>query len=154
MTVNPKELRAVSDGKDPLDFIEPALEGPLAYVMEHGAAKYGYRNYTVTPCKIRTYIGAVRRHTNALAGGEDIDPDSGQPHWAHIAACCAVVLGSQSAGMLVDDREGYATPLSDRVHNENDRDAKALSAEYNALCPKDGAFCRCLSYCYKTGERR
>lgn len=102
--VNPKVARAIADGKDPLDYLEPALEGPLSRVMKHGADKYGYRNYTGSAIDVRTYIGAVRRHTNALARGEDVDPDSGESHWAHIAACCAVVEGARKAGMLRDNR--------------------------------------------------
>lgn len=102
--VNPKAARAIADGKDPLDYLEPALEGPLSRVMKHGADKYGYRNYTGSAIDVRTYIGAVRRHTNALARGEDVDPDSGESHWAHIAACCAVVEGARNVGMLRDNR--------------------------------------------------
>ncbi len=122
--VNPKELRAAADGKAPLEYLEPALDKPLARVMEHGALKYGLRNYTDTPCKVRTYIGAALRHLHAIRLGDDIDPDSGESHWAHIAACCAVVLGAESAGKLVDDRTAFSTPLSDRVHQDGDRDAK------------------------------
>ncbi len=126
--VNPKELRAAADDKAPLEYLEPALDEPLARVMEHGALKYGFRNYTDTPCKVRTYIGAVMRHLHAIRLGEDIDLDSGESHWAHIAACCAVVLGAESAGKLVDDRTAFSTPLSDRVHQDGDRDAKAFTA--------------------------
>lgn len=124
MQENPKAVRARLDGKAPLDYIEAALNVPLSHVMKHGADKYGYRNYTVSPCKIRTYVGAVQRHLDAVKLGEDLDPDSGQPHWAHIAACCAVVLGAQSADMLVDDRTAHATELSDRVHIDGDLQAK------------------------------
>ncbi len=126
--VNPKALRAVADGKVPLEYLEPALEAPLAHVMKHGADKYGRRNYRDTPCKISTYVGAIRRHTLAWQTGEDIDPDSGQPHLAHIAACCAVMLGAEEAGTRVDDRHvAFTTPLSDRVHIDGDMDAKALT---------------------------
>lgn len=104
MTANPKELRAAADDKDPLEYLEPALEGPLARVMRHGAKKYGYADYRVTPIKARVYIGAIRRHVNALARGEDVDPESGELHWAHIAGCCAVVCGATDAGTFVDDR--------------------------------------------------
>lgn len=130
--VNPKSLRAAADGKVPLEYLESALETPLAHVMKHGADKYGRRNYRDTPCKISTYVGAIRRHTLAWQQGEDIDPDSGQPHLAHIAACCAVMLGAEEAGTRVDDRhEAVSTPLSDRVHIDGDQSAKGLTAEYN-----------------------
>lgn len=109
---NPKELRAEADGKPPLDYLEAAGDAETAYVMKHGADKYGYRNYTVSPCKVRTYTGAVGRHLDAIKLGEDIDPDSGRSHWAHIRACCDVVMGADSAGMLVDDRKAL-TPAEE-----------------------------------------
>lgn len=152
--VNPKELRAAADGKAPLEFLEPAGEVETAYVMQHGAEKYGRRNYTVTPCKVLTYVGAVQRHLRAIRLGEDVDPDSGRSHWAHIRACADVVMGAQSAGMLVDDREAYATPLSDRVHIEGDLDAKAMRAADSArtgptagICPLPvGDACACFEH--------
>lgn len=131
MSVNPKELRAASDGKAPLDYLEPLVSAPVARVMKHGGDKYGYRNYTITPCKIRTYIGAVQRHLDAIKLGEDIDPDSGESHWAHIIAGSSCYLGSELSGMSVDDRTPNATSLSDRVHKDGDLDAKGLTAEYN-----------------------
>lgn len=102
--VNPKQLCAVADGKAPLEYLEPAGDAETALVMKHGADKYGLRNYTVTPINTRTYIGAVARHLRAIRLGEDVDPDSGHSHWAHIRACCDVVFGAQHAGTLVDDR--------------------------------------------------
>lgn len=129
--VNPKELRAASDGKQPLDYLEPLVNAPVARVMKHGGDKYGYRNYTVTPCKIRTYIGAVQRHLDAIKMGEDIDPDSGESHWAHIIAGSSCYLGCELSGLAIDDRAATATTLSDRVHLDGDLDAKGLTAEYN-----------------------
>lgn len=159
--VNPKQVRAVADGKVPLEYLEPALEVPLAHVMKHGADKYGLRNYRDTPCKISTYVGAIRRHTLAWQQGEDIDPDSGQPHLAHIAACCAVMLGAEEAGTRVDDRtEKFSTQLSDRVHADGDMDAKAGrdgQARYTSIDELDGAevdhSCECGLTLFNCGTR-
>ncbi len=128
---NPKDRRAIADDKDPLDYLEPLVNGQVARAMKHGADKYGYRNYTVEPCKIRTYIGAVKRHVDALASGEDLDPFSGLSHWAHIIAGASCYLACELTGIAVDDRSAYATPLSERVHRDGDLDAKGLTAEYN-----------------------
>lgn len=136
---NPKELRAEADGKPPLDYLEAAGDAETAYVMKHGADKYGYRNYTVSPCKVRTYTGAVGRHLDAIKLGEDIDPDSGRSHWAHIRACCDVVMGADSAGMLVDDRKAVAlTPEYNRGLDELAEELAADAAKRVGLaesCP-------------------
>ena len=124
MPTNPKELRAASDGKAPLDYLEPLVNPPVARVMKHGGDKYGYRNYVDTPMKIRTYIGSTRRHLDAIALGEDVDPDSGESHWAHIIAGASVYLAAEIAGNAVDDRQAFSTSLSDRVHIDGDQDAK------------------------------
>lgn len=101
---NPKELQAAAEGKAPLDYLEPALDVEKAYVMKGGAEKYGYRNYTISPIKVRTYIGAIERHMREIRLGNDIDAESGRSHWAHISACCDVIAGAELAGTLVDDR--------------------------------------------------
>ncbi len=126
--MNPKAARAVADGKDPLDYLEPLVNAQVSRAMKHGADKYGYRNYTVTPCKVRTYIGAARRHLDALARGEDIDPDSGLSHWAHVIAGSACYFACELTGIAVDDRAAVSTPLSDRVHIDGDLDAKGEKA--------------------------
>ena len=77
-------------------------------VMDGGAAKYGPFNWRSTGLCLQTYIDAIRRHTDALARGEDNDPESGQPHPAHIAACALLVLDCLQRGNLVDDRPGKA----------------------------------------------
>ncbi len=102
---NPKEQRAAADGKAPLEYLESgATDAGEARVMKHGADKYGVKNYTATSIRYKTYIGALRRHLNALADGEDADPDSGENHLFHIRACTTVLLAAQREGTLLDDR--------------------------------------------------
>ncbi len=123
--VNPKEIQAAIDGKVPLDYLEPVALLAEAPVMKHGADKYGRRNYRDTPMKMTTYVGALQRHTLAWAMGEDIDPESGFLHLAHIRACCAVMLGAIDAGVAVDDRSyKTSTTRSDAVHVKGDMSAK------------------------------
>lgn len=111
---NPKAARAVADGKDPLDYLESAVCDPSeARVMKSGADKYGRRNFRDSTILATTYVGAIRRHLNAFASGEDTDPNSGEPHLAHIRACCAVLLSAQDAGTYEDDR-GVARTLDPR----------------------------------------
>ncbi len=105
MAENPKGLRARASGKDPLDYIEPTVQAPIARVMKHGADKYGYRNYILSSLKTRDYIAAAERHLNALKRGEDIDPDSGESHWAHVIAGSSCYFACELAGKHEDDRE-------------------------------------------------
>ncbi len=109
---NPKDVQALRDGKVPLDLIEHAAEVEIAKAMHTGAMKYGRRNYCHpdTPIYATTYGAAVRRHMGAWLAGEDLDPDSGLSHWAHIGANVNVVLGAMAAGTFIDDR-APATPL-------------------------------------------
>ena len=51
-----------------------------------------------------TYLGAMKRHIDALLDGEDLAPDSGVHHLGHIAASCAIVLDAGKHGTLVDNR--------------------------------------------------
>ncbi len=101
---NPKAVRAVADNKPPLDYLEWGVLDSAARVMKSGADKYGRRNYRDTEILASVYVGALLRHVTAWAAGEDIDPDSGQPHLAHVVANCMVVESAGLAGTLVDDR--------------------------------------------------
>lgn len=104
-TVNPKELAAAArPDKPPLHLLEHAADIEISWVMKHGADKYGRRNFRDSPMKASVYIGAIRRHAGALANGEDIDPESGRSHWAHIGACAQVILSAMDAGTFEDDR--------------------------------------------------
>lgn len=104
MKENPKHIRAMKDGKDPLEYIVYDMLKLDAAVHKHGADKYGISNWRMQEILASTYEGAILRHFVAWARGEDIDPDSGLPHLAHIRACCAVVLDSEIHGTLIDDR--------------------------------------------------
>lgn len=113
--INPKELAAAQDDKAPLDYLEHAADVQISRALAggaftptgklSGAAKYGRRNFRYSPIKANVYIGAIKRHIGALANGEDIDPDSGLSHWAHIGADIHVVLSAMDAGTYEDDRD-------------------------------------------------
>jgi hypothetical protein len=133
---NPKAAQAVADGKAPLDYLESAVCDPSeARVMFSGAQKYGRRNFRDSTIKATTYVGALRRHVNAFASGEDIDPDSGEPHLAHIRACCAVLMSAQDAGTYDDDR-GVAVTLP----------ARALGRTYD--CRETDGVCKWPETCF------
>ena len=101
---NPKLIRALKDGKAPLEYlVYSVMEGDAA-VHKLGADKYGIRNWRVDNILASTYEGAILRHFKAWAEGEDLDPESGYSHLYHIRACCAILLDSEEKGTLIDNR--------------------------------------------------
>lgn len=103
--VNPKELAATRDSKPPLDLLEHPAEIEIARALATGAHKYGKKNFrAIGSIKASVYGGAVRRHIGAWLNGEDIDPDSGLSHLAHVGACIHVLFGSMEAERFEDDR--------------------------------------------------
>ena len=101
---NPKLIRAMKDGKAPLEYLIYSVLESEARVLKHGADKYGARNWLIDKILASTYEGSMLRHFLSWAGGEDLDPDSGEPHLSHLRACCGVVLDAQKHGTLLDDR--------------------------------------------------
>ncbi len=57
----------------------------VARIFTTGAFKYSPRNWENGMAWSRPW-DALLRHSTAMWRGEDIDPDSGQPHAAHVAA--------------------------------------------------------------------
>lgn len=116
MNQNPKHIQALKEGKAPLEhLLGGKVDAAEARVLAHGAGKYGVRNWRKDPILLKTYVAAIRRHLNAWADGQDLDPDSGESHLAHIRACCAVALDAQHQGTAQDDRlfmESKGSPVT------------------------------------------
>ena len=100
--VNPKDLLGLK--KVPLRFIPWGALIPLAYVMKLGAEKYGWMNWRDKKVIRSVYHEAALRHIFAAMDGEDLDPESNQPHEAHAIACLAILLDARQNGKLEDDR--------------------------------------------------
>lgn len=100
--LDPKKTQAVQ--KPQLQLIPPALNEHIAAALHNGSTKYGPWNWRENKVELLTYIGAMRRHLDALLDGEDIAQDSGVHHLGHVAASCAIVLDAQAHGTLVDNR--------------------------------------------------
>lgn len=111
--VNPKDILGMK--KPPLRLVPPALLLYVSRVMGLGAKKYGPYNWRTEgqPVRYTVYLEAMLRHVLSALDGEEIDPESGQPHVAHAAACAAIILDAGSLGQLVDDRpaKGKAAEL-------------------------------------------
>lgn len=87
----------------------------VAKVMTYGAKKYGGFNY-LQGISYTRLLSASMRHCFAYLRGEDLDPESGLPHWAHLAAN-ALMLGEMTIldKKELDDRFVYPKSL---VNNE------------------------------------
>ncbi len=97
--------------KDRLGVQKPSMhlvpvDGLIAVgeVMKLGAAKYGPYNWRDNAVVLTVYLDAMLRHYAAYLDGQDLDPESNQPHTAHIAACMLILLDADATGNLVDDR--------------------------------------------------
>lgn len=102
MSENPKE--AAGRAKPQLQLIPPAASHEMAGAMSLGAEKYGPWNWRTAGINLTTYLGAMRRHLDAIIDGEDIDPESGFHHLGHVMAGCGIVLDARKHGKLNDDR--------------------------------------------------
>jgi hypothetical protein len=99
---NPKDRHGAA--KPPLGLVPPAALIRMAKAMQHGADKYGPYNWREKAVRSTIYVDAAMRHLVRYLDGEDIDPDSGCPHIAHVAACMAVLMDATDVGNLEDDR--------------------------------------------------
>lgn len=76
----------------------------MGRVFSNGAAKYGRLNWRLHKVSATVYYDAAFRHLSAWFDGQDIDPDSGLPHLAHVMACMNILLDATDKGMLNDNR--------------------------------------------------
>ncbi len=104
---NPK--RAFGVKKPSAQFIPPVAIIEESVVMALGAAKYGAFNWQDDPVDATTYYSAAIRHLLQWFSGEDIDPESGASHLAHVRACMGILLDAKAAGTLIDDRPKCAS---------------------------------------------
>ena len=80
-------------GKLRLDLLPfDALE-EVAKVLMYGAEKYGAHNWREVDNAKERYTSALLRHLSAIMQGEEVDPESGLKHIAHLA-CNALFLVS------------------------------------------------------------
>ena len=109
MEQNLDPKKAAGAQKPQLQNIPPVLNRQVSQALECGAIKYGPWNWRDNNVELMTYLGAMKRHIDALIGGEDIDPESGAHHLGHVTAGCAIVLDARKHGTLVDNRPPAAS---------------------------------------------
>ena len=103
--------------KAPLHLIPPTAMEKTAWAHKLGADKYGPYNWRNTRVCATIYIAAMMRHLNAWRDGEDLDPESGITHLAHVVASCNILMDAAACNTLEDDR--YRKPIQDAVLTED-----------------------------------
>lgn len=64
----------------------------VAKVLTFGAGKYGPDDWKAVENGEARYTGALLRHLAAWREGEDLDPESGLRHLAHMTSCALILL--------------------------------------------------------------
>ncbi len=119
---------AVGATKTPLGLIPPHAMEQTAWVHKLGADKYGPWNWRETGVCASTYVNAILRHLNAWRDGEDLDPESGISHLAHIACSANILMDAEYCNKLQDDRNKSAD-VDDGLWTELDESIKEDWAE-------------------------
>ena len=96
-----------------------AIEDEAA-VFEFGMKKYSVGNWMTPPYFPReVLIDCVLRHAFAMAAGEDLDPESGLGHWAHIRCNMSMYAYQHRHGLFPDG--------DTQVHREKRQEASVSS---------------------------
>jgi hypothetical protein len=85
-----------------------------AVANRDGANKYGRVNWRTNAPDAITYIGALQRHLDAWAMGED-EADDGTHHLAHIMASCSLLIDAWLVGTLIDNRDKLEPEVRKRI---------------------------------------
>lgn len=99
---NPKDI--IGSDKLPLDLWPGVATAYGALGLLDGMLKYGKVNWREVGIRGSIYIGAIKRHIDAIQEGEDCDPVTGVSHWSYVLANAAIYVDALEAGKLVDDR--------------------------------------------------
>lgn len=89
--------------KPPVDLLDPYALEQTALVLAFGARKYHAHNWR-GGIRYSRLIAAAMRHTLAINRGEDIDPESGLPHAAHLMCCAMFLIWMMENRRDLDDR--------------------------------------------------
>lgn len=89
--------------KPPLELLSSIALFATARILAFGAKKYRAHNWRGGFAWSRL-IGAILRHALAFASGEDLDPESGEPHVDHLACMVMFLQEHYRTRKDLDDR--------------------------------------------------
>lgn len=89
--------------KPRMDLLDTGFLEDVASVLGFGAKKYAAHNWR-NGISYSRLIGAAMRHLGAINRGEDLDPESGLPHTAHLGCCIMFLNWMMKERTDLDDR--------------------------------------------------
>ena len=89
--------------KPQMELLDPYAMEQIAAVMTFGAKMYSAQNWR-QGFKFSRIIGASFRHLSAYTRGEDLDPESGLSHLAHLGCCVMFLIWHSKFKKELDDR--------------------------------------------------
>lgn len=89
--------------KPRMDLLDPEALIQIAKVMTYGAKKYTAHNWRGGISWSRVIAAAIR-HLFAFMSGEDLDPETGLSHLAHLGCCVMFLLNFTKTHPELDDR--------------------------------------------------
>jgi hypothetical protein len=98
----------------------------IAKVMTFGAKKYDAHNWR-RGFDWSRLIGASYRHLSAWHNGQDVDPETGLSHLAHLGCCVMFLLEHEKRKLGKDDR--YKHSKWDKELRQRYEDIKVKSIE-------------------------
>lgn len=98
-----KQGTKADSGKPPVSLTPVEAILGEAEVFAFGAKKYGRHNFRLGFEHTRA-LDAALRHILAILNGEDLDPESGLPHWAHARCSLAMYAYMVTNNVGQDDR--------------------------------------------------
>lgn len=90
-------------GKPRMDLLDSSFLEEVAQVLTFGANKYSAHNWR-NGINYSRLIAAAYRHLGSINAGEDIDPESGLPHVAHLGCCIMFLSSMMRVKPELDDR--------------------------------------------------
>lgn len=90
-------------GKPRMDLLDKHALEEISRVLDFGAQKYAAHNWR-QGIQYSRLTAAALRHLHAFNDGEDIDPESGLSHLAHLGCCVMFLLNMQKTRPDLDDR--------------------------------------------------
>jgi len=108
-------------GKPRMSLIPAIAEEKEAFVWTKGAEKYGEGfNWAKggPALSFSSILDSMGRHYNALKKGQDIDPESGEHHAAHIRCNAAMLLEYYYKGDVNQD-DRYESEFRDLLKEQN-----------------------------------